>query len=71
MFPLARVARCPIVVDEWDDTAWALGAAALVLRAPFATPLHEHPAIEVIRGRLDAGFQAPLAERAREAAGDA
>jgi predicted NBD/HSP70 family sugar kinase len=51
----------PVFVDEWDDTAWALGAAALVLRAPFATPLQEHPAIEEIRGRLDAGFQAPRA----------
>jgi predicted NBD/HSP70 family sugar kinase len=60
VFPPARD-RIPVFVDEWDDTAWALGAAALVLRAPFATPLHEHPAIEVIRGRLDAGFQAPLA----------
>jgi predicted NBD/HSP70 family sugar kinase len=62
VFPSARE-RIPVVVEEWDDTAWALGAAALVLRAPFATPLHEHPAIEVIRGRLDAGFQAPLRSR--------
>ena len=60
VFPLSRD-RVPVFVDEWDDTAWALGAAALVLRAPFATPMHEHPAIEAIRGRLDAGFQAPLA----------
>jgi predicted NBD/HSP70 family sugar kinase len=53
----------PVFVDEWDDTAWALGAAALVLRAPFAKPLHEHPAIEAIRGRLDVGFRAPMAFR--------
>jgi hypothetical protein len=59
LFPTTRK-PIPVVVEEWDDTAWALGAAALVLRAPFATPLHEHPAIDVIRGRLDAGFQAPL-----------
>jgi predicted NBD/HSP70 family sugar kinase len=64
VFPPARD-RIPVFVDEWDHTAWALGAAALVLRAPFATPLHEHPAIEVIRGRLDAGFQAPLASMRR------
>lgn len=61
-FPPSRD-RIPVFVDEWDDTAWALGAAALVLRAPFTTPLHEHPSIEAIRGRLDAGFQAPLAAR--------
>lgn len=60
VFPPAR-GDIPVHVDEWDDTAWALGAAALVLRAPFAGPLREHPAIEAIRGRLDAGFQAPLA----------
>jgi predicted NBD/HSP70 family sugar kinase len=64
VFPATR-GTVPVFVDEWDDTAWALGAAALVLRAPFATPLHEHPAIEAIRGRLDAGFQAPLAAQAR------
>ncbi len=64
LFPPARD-RIPVFVDEWDHTAWALGAAALVLRAPFATPLREHPAIEVIRGRLDAGFQAPLASGGR------
>jgi predicted NBD/HSP70 family sugar kinase len=62
VFPATR-GTMPVFVDEWDDTAWALGAAALVLRAPFATPLHEHPAIEAIRGRLDAGFRAPLARR--------
>jgi predicted NBD/HSP70 family sugar kinase len=66
VFPAGR-GEIPVFVDEWDDTAWALGAASLVLRAPFATPLHEHPAIEVIRGRLDAGFQAPLAAAERGA----
>ncbi|MGH9106577.1 MAG: hypothetical protein ACRDZX_12225 [Acidimicrobiales bacterium] len=25
----------PVEVDEWDDTSWARGAAALVLAAPF------------------------------------
>ena len=67
VFPAVR-GSIPVLVDEWDDTAWALGAAALVLRAPFTTPLHEHPAIEQIRGRLDAGFQAPQATAARAAA---
>ena len=59
------VARLPIHVERWDDTTWALGAAALVLRAPFLTPMHEHPAIEAIRGRLDAGFRSPLAAAER------
>ncbi len=59
-FPPVRGAT-PVHVERWDDSRWALGAAALVLRAPFVTPMHEHPAIEEIRGRLDAGFQAPHA----------
>lgn len=67
VFPPAR-GTIPVHVHEWDDSAWALGAAALVLRAPFAPPPHEHPAIGAIRGRLDAGFQAPRAVTAREEA---
>ena len=27
--------RISVHVDPWDDAKWALGAAALVLRAPF------------------------------------
>jgi predicted NBD/HSP70 family sugar kinase len=46
-------------VERWDDAKWALGAAALVLQAPFATPLHDHPTIDAIRERLDAGAQPP------------
>jgi predicted NBD/HSP70 family sugar kinase len=57
-FPPVRGAT-PVHVEQWDDARWALGAAALVLRAPFVTPMHDHPAIEQIRGRLDAGFQVP------------
>jgi predicted NBD/HSP70 family sugar kinase len=45
-------------VERWDDAKWALGAAALVLQAPFATPLHDHPTIDAIRERLDAGAPA-------------
>jgi predicted NBD/HSP70 family sugar kinase len=56
VFPPVRGAA-QILVEEWDDSSWALGAAALVLRAPFVTPLHEHPAMERIRDRLDAGFR--------------
>ena len=59
VFPPVRGATA-IHVERWDDSKWALGAAALVLRAPFLTPMHEHPAIEAIRGRLDAGFRSPL-----------
>ena len=62
MFPVAR-GTVPIIVDEWDDTAWALGAASLVLHAPFATPLHEHPSVELIRARLDGGLRATAVAR--------
>jgi predicted NBD/HSP70 family sugar kinase len=41
-------------VDPWDDTKWALGAAALVLRAPFT--MDDEPHGDTIRGRL-AAFQ--------------
>ena len=65
-FPPMRDASS-VHVERWDDDKWALGAASLVLRAPFVTPLHEHPMIEQIRGRLDAGFQAPAAAAAAAA----
>ncbi len=44
-------------IGDWDDTRWALGAAALVLRAPFATPMHGNRAIDQLRARLNVGFQ--------------
>ncbi len=53
--PLAGTVR--VRIDDWDHTKWALGAAALVLRAPFATPMHGTPAIDQIRARLNIGFQ--------------
>jgi predicted NBD/HSP70 family sugar kinase len=56
IFP-PMIGATAVYVERWDDTRWALGAASLVLRAPFITPLHEHPVIEEIRSRLDAGFQ--------------
>lgn len=52
----------PVRIVDWDDTKWALGAAALVLRAPFATPMHGNPAIDQIRTRLNVGFQAHRGE---------
>ena len=39
-------------VDPWDDTKWALGAAALVLRAPFMMTAEPHT--DAIRARLAA-----------------
>jgi len=39
-------------VDPWDDTKWALGAAALVLRAPFTMDAGPHA--DAIRARLAA-----------------
>lgn len=41
-------------VDPWDDTKWALGAAALVLRAPFTAALTADAGTDAIRARLAA-----------------
>lgn len=46
-----------VQVEPWDDSKWALGAASLVLQAPFVTPLHDHPTLQQIRLRLDEGVQ--------------
>jgi predicted NBD/HSP70 family sugar kinase len=37
-----------VEVDPWDDAKWAVGAATLVLRASFATPLDEGARMEVV-----------------------
>jgi predicted NBD/HSP70 family sugar kinase len=58
VFPPLRGSTA-VHVERWDDAKWALGAAALVLQAPFATPLHDHPTIDAIRDRLDAGSPQP------------
>lgn len=68
IFPPMRGATA-VHVERWDDSKWALGAASLVLRAPFVTPMHAHPTIDQIRGRLDAGFQAPAAAISAEFGG--
>ena len=44
----------PVEVDPWDDAKWARGAAALVLRATFATPLYERQPDDAVRERLTA-----------------
>jgi predicted NBD/HSP70 family sugar kinase len=49
--PLRDVA---VEVEPWDDTAWARGAAALVLRATFSAPLYERHADDAVRARLAA-----------------
>jgi predicted NBD/HSP70 family sugar kinase len=54
-------------VDPWDDTKWALGAAALVLRAPFTAALTADPATDAIRARL-AAFPGAESEAAEVAA---
>jgi predicted NBD/HSP70 family sugar kinase len=41
-----------VVVDPWDDSRWAVGAAALVLGASFATPLYDTTVEDVVRERL-------------------
>jgi predicted NBD/HSP70 family sugar kinase len=58
-----------VFVDPWDDTKWALGAAALVLRAPFTAS--DDPHADEIRARLAAfpgaeqTHAAPVAEQGR------
>jgi len=32
-----------IRIDRWDDDAWARGAASLVLRELFESPMHHQP----------------------------
>jgi hypothetical protein len=41
-------------VDPWDDAKWALGAAALVLRAPFTAAHMADSRSDHIRARLAA-----------------
>ncbi len=47
--PLRGVA---VEVDPWDDTKWAQGAAALVLRATFSAPIYERQPDDAVRARL-------------------
>ncbi len=42
----------PIEVDPWDDSKWARGAAAIVLRATFSAPLYERQPEDAVRARL-------------------
>jgi predicted NBD/HSP70 family sugar kinase len=44
-----------VEVDPWDDAKWAVGAAALVLRATIAAPLDDDRRKEEIWARLTAG----------------
>ena len=64
VFPPMRGATA-LHVEPWDDSKWALGAASLVLQAPFHTPLHDHPTLELIRGRLDMTATTALSTTAR------
>jgi predicted NBD/HSP70 family sugar kinase len=41
-----------VVRDNWDDDKWALGAAALVLRAAFGTPLGASGPVDAVQARL-------------------
>ncbi len=47
-------------VDPWDDTKWALGAAALVLRAPFTMGADSRA--DAVRARLEAFPGAAVAQ---------
>jgi len=31
-------------IDDWDDSAWARGAAGMILRDLFESPIHHEPA---------------------------
>ncbi len=46
--------RVSVHVDPWDDAKWALGAASLVLRAPFTHT--EEPRSAEVRARFGAGL---------------
>jgi predicted NBD/HSP70 family sugar kinase len=48
--PLRDVA---VELDPWDDGKWALGAAALVLRATFVTGLGQQSSDHSVRARLE------------------
>ena len=48
--PLRDVA---VELDPWDDGKWALGAAALVLRATFVTGLDQQSSDDSVRARLE------------------
>lgn len=41
-----------IEIDPWDDTKWALGATAIVLRASLSRNHFQSPALEEVRKRL-------------------
>jgi predicted NBD/HSP70 family sugar kinase len=43
----------PVVVETWDDSSWALGAAALVLATPFDATGKTGAQGEMVRARLD------------------
>ncbi|NDL60744.1 ROK family transcriptional regulator [Phytoactinopolyspora mesophila] len=43
----------PVVVETWDDSSWALGAAALVLATPFDASGLTGSQGELVRARLD------------------
>ena len=49
-----RAGGLTVHVDPWDDTKWALGAATLVLRAPFTAALAPDAGTDAIRARLAA-----------------
>lgn len=49
----APLGHVPVEIDPWDDGKWALGAAALVLRATLVTPLDEAPSDSSVRARFN------------------
>jgi predicted NBD/HSP70 family sugar kinase len=47
--------KTPVEIDPWDDARWAIGAAALVLRATFVPALSRLEQDESVRVRLAGG----------------
>ncbi|MGW6458005.1 ROK family protein [Streptomyces sp. NPDC055078] len=57
---LFRPARTiEVITDGWDDQAWARGAAAVVLAAPFTAPAQGDGPADAVRARLAAPSGAP------------
>lgn len=50
----------PVVVESWDDTSWALGAAALVLATPYDAAGATGGQGELVRARLDGALAGEL-----------
>lgn len=58
---IRRRREITVVVDSWDDSSWALGAAALVLAAPFDLDGFGGEQAQLVVARLHGGDSRPVA----------